>query len=174
MMTKFHLASSVSGFLYCACWLTVTMNRTEPLLKLLVTVELWKNYGKSKCLLWNRPVKMTRMRIMVTYVMTMVVLVLLSVCCSPADWSAWGNLETEFWSVASFDFMILRPSVNRISWPFRNFSIWRSTPTTWCLSMHVCEWSMSTVSRVFFFFFKKHWQNISKCDDFPSRKRAEK
>lgn len=153
---------------------TTYLNGKEPLLKLLVTVL--SNYGKSKCLPWNRPVKMTRMRIVVTHVMTMVVLVLLSVCCSPADWSAWGNLETEFWSVASFDFMILRPSVNRISWPFRNFSIWRSTPTTWCLSMHVCEWSMSTVSRVVFVFLKK--KSTGKtfqfvCDDFPSRKRAE-
>lgn len=67
---------------------------------------------------------------------------------SPADWSAWGNLETEFWRAASFDFMILRPSVNRISWPFRNFSIWRSTPTTWCLSMHVCEESGSTTNNI--------------------------
>ncbi len=99
------------------------------------------------------------------------------VCCylfvySPADWSAWGNLETEFWSVASFDFMILRPSVNRISWPFRNFSIWRSTPTTWCLSMHVCEESTSAMSRTTSYkrVLAKHFK---KGNDFPTSERAQ-
>lgn len=51
------------------------------------------------------------------------------------DWSACGNLDTEFWRLVSLDFIILRPSVNRISCPFKNFSIWRSTLITLCLSM---------------------------------------
>lgn len=90
----------------------------------------------------------------------------------PADWSACGILETEFWSVASLDFMILRPSVKRISWPFRNFSIWRRTPTTWCLSMHVCGASMSINEWHQDVKQHKHMPgepDVSSCTNFPSR-----
>lgn len=51
------------------------------------------------------------------------------------DWSACGSLDSEFWRLVSLDFIIRSPSVNRISCPFRNLSIWRSIPITLCLSI---------------------------------------
>ncbi len=56
-MAEFHLAASVSGSCYCACWFTVVtllghLNRAEPSLMLLVTPSvlfLWKRaYTRSQ------------------------------------------------------------------------------------------------------------------------------
>ena len=144
---------------------------------------MYENYGelyKNPCSLWKTPVVFLQCQVnslLLKKRPLLLTMTLITTCVwyqfinSPPDWSAWGNLDTEFCSVASFDFMILRPSLNRISWPFRNFSIWRSTPTTWCLSMHVCEHSTSNGEQCQGA-AREPWQSVTTCSHFPTSKTS--